>query len=73
MEMSDGIEFRKSLMNELDEIAGEYLDYQEKIADVKDDEEYSKLWNESQRKINALKYAKDELERLNDIEKALNE
>lgn len=71
--MSDGIEFRKSLMNELDEIAGEYLDYQEKIADVKDDEEYSKLWNESQRKINALKYAKDELERLNDIEKALNE
>lgn len=71
--MSDGIEFRKSLMDALDEIAGEYLDYQEKIADVKDDEEYSKLWNESQRKINALKYAKDELERLNDIEKALNE
>lgn len=71
--MSNGIEFRKSLMNELDEIAGEYLDYQEKIADVKDDEEYSKLWNEAQRKINALKYAKDELEKLNDVEKALNE
>lgn len=71
--MSSNIEFRESLMDALDEIAGEYLDYQEKIADVKDDEEYSKLWNESQRKINALKYAKDELERLNDIEKALNE
>lgn len=73
MEMSSNIEFRKSLMDVLEEITGEYLDYQEKIADVKDDEEYSKLWNESQRKINALKYAKDELEKLNDVEKALNE
>lgn len=71
--MSSNIEFRKSLMDVLEEITGEYLDYQEKIADVKDDEEYSKLWNESQRKINALKYAKDELEKLNDVEKALNE
>lgn len=71
--MSSNIEFRKSLMDILDEITKEYLDYQEKIADVKDDEEYSKLWNESQRKINALKYAKDELEKLNDVEKTLNE
>lgn len=65
------IDFRVSLIDTLEDIKGEYLDYQEKIADVEDDEEYSKLWNESQRKINAIEDAMEELKKLNDIEKVL--
>lgn len=65
------IDFRVSLIDTLEDIKGEYLDYQEKIADMEDDEEYSKLWNESQRKINAIEDAMEELKKLNDIEKVL--
>lgn len=65
------IDFRASLIDTLEDIKGEYLDYQEKIADVEDDEEYSKLWNESQRKINAIEDTMEELKKLNDIEKVL--
>lgn len=65
------IDFRASLIDTLEDIKGEYLDYQEKIADVEDDEEYSKLWNESQRKINAIEDAMEELKKLNSIDKIL--
>ncbi len=64
------IDFRTSLINTLEDIKGEYLDYQDKIYGMEGDE-YDELWNEAQRKINALDDTMDELKKLNSIDKIL--
>lgn len=64
------IDFRTSLINTLEDIKGEYLDYQDKIYGM-EGAEYDELWNEAQRKINALDDTMDELKKLNSIDKIL--
>ena len=71
--MNNNINFRNSLIWKMQDIKDEYLDYQESITSVEDNEEYAKLWNESQKKINALSDVIRELTRLNEIEKVINE
>lgn len=65
------IDFRASLIATLEDIKGEYIDYQDKIYGMEDEEQYSKLWNDAQKKINAIEDAMAELKKLNDIEKVL--